>query len=608
MLTDIICVVCLVPATAVCLYYLVFALAARRGRLNTGRAPTHTFAILIPAHNEQDALPATLRSVFALEYPADMVRVYVVADNCTDNTAAVASEAGVLSLVRTDPERRGKGFALAFGLDAVRADNPDAVLILDADCELDPRALQELDAVFASGAEAAQLDVQSANADEGPAGYVAAVGDALEGFVTAGLDRFGCSVPLRGTGMAFRLSALQRVPWSAFSPTEDAEYSDRLRAAGVRVRLAGGRVSCAAPPRVRDLCQQRRRWRGALFSGGWGALPFRAGRSKPLVLLHLFLTTAFVLAVAEPVYVWWALALVALTAAVYLRAVLAVGLSWRRIGLLLATPLVVARLAWLALAGVVRRRSGGWEEPAPTDTHPPKGSATAPTPVTGTQQFARRPARLMRFLHGVFVTSRSERSSFVSLTFDDGPHSVYTPAVLDRLRRYQTTATFYLIGERIATAPHLPELIAGEGHALGNHTYSHPRFAALSRAEPLRELTRCQDSVPYAGTFRPPFGRLTPGVLLAARRLGLPVVMWSIDSGDWQCESADDAIACAHQVLELVRPGDIVLLHDDRPWIEPILDVLLPGLVSRGLLEAPASPRTDTAPAKKGRKVSGVVG
>jgi peptidoglycan/xylan/chitin deacetylase (PgdA/CDA1 family) len=587
MLTVLLCALGLIPATAVCLYYLLFALAARRPARATGPAPRHTIAVLIPAHNEEDALPATLRSVFAQDYPPEMLRVYVVADNCTDQTAAVAARAGVISLVRNDPANRGKGFALAFGLEAVRADGPDAVLILDADCEIERGALRALDSAFAAGAEAAQLDVQTANADESPAGYVAAVGDAIEGFITAGRDRFGWSAPLRGTGMAFRTSALERVPWSAFSATEDAEYADRLWAAGVRVRFAAGRLSCAAPPRVRDLCRQRRRWRGALLSGGWLGLPLRAGRSKPLVLVHLVLTVAAALALGEDITIGWALILVGLTAMVYLRAVLSVGLSRRRFRFLLATPLVVARLAWLVLDGLLRRRVSGWDNAPFPDVNRPRPAA----------QFARRPARIMRALHGPFAISRSGYAPFVALTFDDGPHPEYTPGVLDRLRRYGARATFYLIGEHIAAAPHLPGLIAADGHALGNHTFSHPRFGPLARTEPLRELTRCQDAVPQATTFRPPFGRLTPGVLLAARRLGLPVVLWSIDSGDWQCLTADDALACANQVLELVRPGDIVLLHDNRPWIEPILDVLLPGLASRGLLDAPRGSRSEPAPA-----------
>jgi cellulose synthase/poly-beta-1,6-N-acetylglucosamine synthase-like glycosyltransferase len=367
MLAEIVCALFVIPATAYCLYYLVFVLAARTSRYVVDPSPTHRFAILIPAHNEQDSLPSTLRAVSALEYPPKLVRVYVVADNCSDETAALAALAGVVVLVRDEPNRRGKGFALAYGLEAVQADAPDAVLILDADCVLEPSALQALNGVFATGVEAVQLDVQSANADEGPAGYVAAVGDALERFVSAGRDRLGWSVSLRGTGMAFRLTTLGRIPWSAFSSTEDAEYDARLARAGVRVRFVASRVACAAPARVSDLYRQRQRWRGAIVSGSWIRFPIRAGRSKPLVLIHLFLTVAIVLATGEPTFIVWALSLVGLTAAIYLRAILAVGLSWRRALLLLGAPLVVIRLAGLVVDGLLRRRPSSWENEPPSD-------------------------------------------------------------------------------------------------------------------------------------------------------------------------------------------------------------------------------------------------
>jgi peptidoglycan/xylan/chitin deacetylase (PgdA/CDA1 family) len=306
-----------------------------------------------------------------------------------------------------------------------------------------------------------------------------------------------------------------------------------------------------------------------------------------LVLVHLLLTTCAALADGTPGVVGWALALVGLTAAVYVRAVLAVGLSWRRVGLLLAAPLVVVRLAGLIVAGLVRRRPTGWEGAPPVGAD---RSEPVPRPVMGRieTRFARRPARVMRLLHGPFVHSRQRRSPFVALTFDDGPHPVHTPEVLDRLRRYGVTATFFLVGERAGAAPHIVHRIAAAGHALGNHTLSHPRFGLLSLSAPRRELERCQELLPDARVFRPPFGRLTPGVWLAARRLGLPVVTWSVDSGDWQCASEAEALSCARTVLGAVRPGDIVLLHDDRPWIGAILDVLLPGLAARGLLDPTA--------------------
>ncbi|MBN9118356.1 MAG: glycosyltransferase [Planctomycetes bacterium] len=341
---------CLVPATAACLGYLVPTLAARVRRRTRARVPTHAFTVLVPAHNEEHALPAALRSLAALDYPAQMVRVCVVADNCTDGTAAIARAAGAECLVRCDPAERGKGYALAFGLAHALKRDSDVVLVLDADCELNPGALRALDEVFAAGADAAQAAVRSRNADDGPAGFVAAVGTEFDDATAAGWDRLGFSVSLRGTGMAFRRELLERVPWDAFGLAEDAEYGSRLKRASIRVRYCGGaEVLSEAPPSVADLCQQRRRWRAA------GMLV-----SKPLVLAHLAVAVA---AGAACGFVVWPAALVAAFALLYLRAVWAVGLTPRRFCSLLRSPVVVARLGFVTLAGVVRR-GGPWERTA----------------------------------------------------------------------------------------------------------------------------------------------------------------------------------------------------------------------------------------------------
>ena len=108
----------LAPATAACLYYLVLTTLgwqARRTSSNPG-PPRHTFAVLIPAHNEELSLTAAVRSVQSSDYPPEKVRVLVVADNCTDGTADVARSLGAECLERTDPVNRGKGYALALGI------------------------------------------------------------------------------------------------------------------------------------------------------------------------------------------------------------------------------------------------------------------------------------------------------------------------------------------------------------------------------------------------------------------------------------------------------------------------------------------------------------
>lgn len=348
-----VCLTLLLPATAACLLYLVPAVLGwwRSSPAMPGFTRPR-FAVLIPAHDEERSLPQTLRSLAAACCPADDVQVTVVADNCTDRTAEIARAAGVACVVRHDPTCRGKGHAIAFGLARILRDRPDVVLILDADCDLNPGALREFAAAFASGVDAVQACVRSRNADAGPAGYVAAVGAALDNAVAAGLDRLGRPVPLRGTGMAFRRELLERIPWDAFGSVEDVEYAARLRAAGVKPRLCRGAVvSCEAPAGAACLCRQRRRWRAAVRLRTWAG-------SKPLVLLHLLLTVAVSAAVG---FRAWPAVLLLLTVGMYARAVMDVGLTRLRLGLLLRSPALVARLGWLTLTGLLRRTPTGWE-------------------------------------------------------------------------------------------------------------------------------------------------------------------------------------------------------------------------------------------------------
>jgi cellulose synthase/poly-beta-1,6-N-acetylglucosamine synthase-like glycosyltransferase len=325
------------------------AVVAALGRLPRRRTPprqiTPVVVVLIPAHDEATTLPATLRSLAAQDYPAGRVRVVVVADNCADATTAVAVAHGAAVVERTDPARRGKGYALAAGLDAIRGDDFDAVFILDADCTLNPTALREAAATL-ERAEVAQAAVRSRNADDGPAGFVAAVGAAVDAAVAAGRERLGGAARLRGTGMAFRRGVLDRVTWATASPVEDAEYEAQLRAAGVRVRYCeAAEVTAAAPAALDDLYRQRRRWAAA-----------GPTTSKPLALL--LVAAALTACAATGELLPWGFALAAPTAALYGAAAWSVGLTRRRVGSLLAVPAVVARLAGVAVTGWLKPARG----------------------------------------------------------------------------------------------------------------------------------------------------------------------------------------------------------------------------------------------------------
>lgn len=351
-----VCLLLLLPATAAAGYYVLLTVVGLKVRRRSPSAiPAHTFTVLIPAHDEEHGLPRTLRSVASADYPPELLRVLVVADNCTDRTPAVAAEHGAGVLVREDPDHRGKGYALAFGLEHL-LDPSDAVFVLDADCEVSPGLFRQLDRHLTEGAEVVQARVRSRNAAAGPTGYLAAIGAEVDHAVAVGLDRLGVAVPLRGTGMMFARRVLARLPWATTGLAEDAEYAAGLHRAGVRVKLAEECVLCDAPDTSGALTAQRRRWRAALrVTGGWLNRLFT---SKPLILLQLMSAAVAVAVAGNWWFAGWLGVLLAGTGWVYLRAVRRVGRTpgrWRWVWVL---PALVAWLGWIAVEGLWKREAG----------------------------------------------------------------------------------------------------------------------------------------------------------------------------------------------------------------------------------------------------------
>ena len=215
--------------------------------------------------------------------------------------------------------------------------------------------------------------------------------------------------------------------------------------------------------------------------------------------------------------------------------------------------------------------------------------------MNGAYQFVRRPNAWKRRLFSPWIAFQpspleGEGSKKIHFTFDDGPDAVETPQVLDCLEHHGLTATFFLLGKAIAGNEPLIQRIHRNGHTLGNHTFSHPRFSPWHFRQPAVEIAECQRSIRSGcgilpEVARPPFGRCTPGFLLAAKRLGLRVQLWSLDSGDWKCRTATDAERCAEELKREMKAGDTILFHDNHPWIVPILQQILPSL-SRLTLES----------------------
>ena len=267
LLLNLVCSACLAVAGIVCLYHVVLAVASlRRLRFasDTDDSGSLSFAIIIPAYNEEQCIGAVLRSCAGLDYPRKNYTVYVVADNCNDRTVQVATDHGATCLVRSNGQSRGKGYALEWAFDRIPLDAYDAVVVLDADCLIDSHALRAFARRLNAGDQVLQTSSIVANPDDNVMSYVLALANVAENdLFYAGKSAAGLAVFLRGTGMVFRREVLQRCPWRAESIVEDVEYSCQLLMEGFRIKfLHNVHVASDFPTRQDELVIQRTRWIG----------------------------------------------------------------------------------------------------------------------------------------------------------------------------------------------------------------------------------------------------------------------------------------------------------------------------------------------------------
>lgn len=150
----------------------------------------------------------------------------------------------------------------------------------------------------------------------------------------------------------------------------------------------------------------------------------------------------------------------------------------------------------------------------------------------------------------------------VALTFDDGPSGRFTERLLDGLQEKQVSATFFLCGYRLAQYPDLARRMVAEGHEIGLHGYSHNSMANMGVGELNRELSDTMALLPDNADIhllRPPGGKTTNTVEQAAANCGVAIITWSVDPKDW---ATQDAEAVTKAVVNRVKDGDIILLHD----------------------------------------------
>jgi cellulose synthase/poly-beta-1,6-N-acetylglucosamine synthase-like glycosyltransferase len=218
-------------------------------------------AVLVPAYNEELGITAAVRIVQDQVAPGD--RIVVVADNCTDATAALARAAGVEVAERTDPDRRGKGYALDFGVRFLAADPPPVVVVVDADCKLGVGTLNTLVwQAFATQRPAQGVYLIGTGREPDPRRRLSAFAVQLKNHIRPlGLDRLGMPCLLYGTGMAFPWKAIQSVNLASGHIAEDLKLGVDIALAGYPPRLCPrATLTGAAAPDREAAAKQRTRW------------------------------------------------------------------------------------------------------------------------------------------------------------------------------------------------------------------------------------------------------------------------------------------------------------------------------------------------------------
>jgi cellulose synthase/poly-beta-1,6-N-acetylglucosamine synthase-like glycosyltransferase len=344
------------------------------------------FALLIPAHDEEVVIGSLLASIAALDYPAALRDVYVIADNCTDETANVAREAGVAGVQvreRCDERQRGKGYAVRWLLEDLEREDVryDGYVVVDADSQLSPNFLSALAAGLARGMDAQQGQYRVQNGTAAWTAGLRAVAFALINHLRPlGRSALGWSVGLKGNGMCFSRRLIERFGWAAYSLAEDAEYHLALVSAGVRVAYAPEAVvTSAMPTTLRQARSQQQRWeRGRLTLARTHALALMRGawRHRDLARLDAIaevclppistLVGLLALVVLGAVALRWGPGLVVASGLVVIFALhgaAGVGLarlSWHAYGALLYAPWYVIWKIGIYCGATLRRGDGAW--------------------------------------------------------------------------------------------------------------------------------------------------------------------------------------------------------------------------------------------------------
>lgn len=268
LIAAIFCVLILYAGASV-LYTSVLALSyfLTKETVTHATARTNTFALIVPAHNEELLIENTCKNLIQVDYPVASREIFIIADNCTDKTVDACAALPVNVLSRFDKKNAGKGHALQWAFEQVDLSRFDAVVVLDADTTVEPAMLRELNALLNQGSQAIQCFIKVPNRAESWFTQLIYVSRTINNlFYHYAKYKLGLSSYLMGSGMCFTTRLLKEQPWNAFSLSEDWEYFAGLIEKDKKVDFAVRAVVLQQESRsLKQATTQRLRWSKGRF-------------------------------------------------------------------------------------------------------------------------------------------------------------------------------------------------------------------------------------------------------------------------------------------------------------------------------------------------------
>jgi peptidoglycan/xylan/chitin deacetylase (PgdA/CDA1 family) len=191
-----------------------------------------------------------------------------------------------------------------------------------------------------------------------------------------------------------------------------------------------------------------------------------------------------------------------------------------------------------------------------------------------------QPPKILKLLSpATYQIPTTEREIY--LTFDDGPCAETTPIILEILRKHDTKATFFCVGDNIINHPELFAQIKTEGHQVANHTMHHSKGFYTNTNDYINEIDECAALVGN-NLFRPPHGLITPRQNAMLRNKGYKIIQWDVITYDWDTKHTTNDIL--NIIKQYTRPGSIIAMHDSikaAPRILQVLDNIITWLKSQ---------------------------